>query len=400
MSLPEADKEKQKKLWNRNFIAICTANFLLFFAFYLLLPVLPLYLRDNFSASRQEIGFILAGYTVTALLIRPFGGFIVDSYPRKAVLLLCYTFFFILFGGYIAATTVLLFAITRALHGFAFGLLTISNSTVAIDVMPSQRRGEGIGYYGAANNLAMAIGPSISMYMYDAGLNPRLIFLSSLISAGIGLYLDSTLKLRARPTVSDKKKLSLDRFFLTNVGPESLVVVMVSFAYGILTTYLAIYGKEEIGIESGTGLFFLLLATGLIGARIMSARWTRLGLLTMNMSIGMMLAVVGFALFVLCRIPPAFYASAFILGWGYGTMCPSFQTMFIDLAPASRRGTANSTYMTSWDVGVGAGVVIGGAVAQRLSYHSAYATAMCTCAIGLAIFIAKTASHYKTNKLL
>lgn len=391
--------DSKPNLWNRNFISICTANFLLFFAFYLLLPVLPLYLRDNFSASRQNIGIILAGYTVTALIIRPFAGFIVDSYPRKSVLLACYSFFFVLFGGYIAATTILLFAITRALHGFAFGLLTVSNSTVAIDVMPSQRRGEGIGYYGVANNLAMAIGPSISMYMYDAGLDPRLIFIASLMSAGIGLYLDSTLKLRERQTISNKEKLSFDRFFLTNVGPESLVVITVSFAYGILTTYLAIYGKEEIGIESGTGLFFLLLALGLIGARIMSARWTRLGLLTINMAAGMLMAIAGFAIFVFWRIAPAFYLSALILGWGYGTMCPSFQTMFIDMAPASRRGTANSTYMTSWDVGVGAGVVIGGYVAQYMSYHAAYGIAMCTCTAGLIIFIAKTARHYKANKL-
>lgn len=114
----------------------------------------------------------------------------------------------------------------------------------------------------------------------------------------------------------------------------------------------------------------------------------------------MLMAIAGFAIFVFWRIAPAFYLSALILGWGYGTMCPSFQTMFIDMAPASRRGTANSTYMTSWDVGVGAGVVIGGYVAQQyMSYHAAYGIAMCTCTAGLVIFIAKTARHYKANKL-
>ena len=88
-------------LWNRNYIAVCTANFLLFFAFYLLLPMLPLYLRDTFSADRQLIGIILSGYTITALLIRPFGGFIVDSFPRKQVLLICYFLFFAFFAIFV-----------------------------------------------------------------------------------------------------------------------------------------------------------------------------------------------------------------------------------------------------------------------------------------------------------
>ncbi|MEG2402252.1 MAG: hypothetical protein RSB34_04905, partial [Muribaculaceae bacterium] len=65
--------EKKERLWNRNFIVISVGNFMLFFSFYLLLPMLPLYLNDTFSASKQIIGFVLSGYTVTALIIRPFG---------------------------------------------------------------------------------------------------------------------------------------------------------------------------------------------------------------------------------------------------------------------------------------------------------------------------------------
>lgn len=182
-------QSKPEKLWNRNFISITTANFLLFFSFYLLLPVLPLYLLDHFSASRQTVGMILSGYTLTALLIRPFGGYMVDSFNRKRTLLICYFAFFALFAGYMLAGTILLFAIVRGMHGFAFGAVTVANSTVAIDVMPSTRRGEGIGYYGVANSLAMVIGPSLSMWMYDAGMNVNWIFTLSLSSAGLGLSL-------------------------------------------------------------------------------------------------------------------------------------------------------------------------------------------------------------------
>ncbi|MCM1483698.1 MAG: MFS transporter [Muribaculaceae bacterium] len=395
---PDSDS-KPLKLWNRNFISVTTANFLLFFSFYLLLPVLPLYLLDNFQASRQMVGIILSGYTLTALLIRPFGGYMVDSFDRKRTLLICYFAFFALFAGYIVAGTLLMFAIVRGLHGFAFGAVTVANSTVAIDVMPSTRRGEGIGYYGVANSLAMVIGPSLSMWMYDGGMDVDWIFTLSLCSAALGWLLDTTLRLRPRELMPDKERLSFDRFFLLNALPESLLTLLFAFAYSIMSTYIAVYARVEAGVERGSGLFFIFLATGLILTRIISGRWVRRGLLTRNIGVGILLAIAGFALMLAWRSQAAFFGSALILGAGYGMMCPAFQTTFISMAPASRRGTANSTYLTSWDVGAGAGILIGGFVAQRLSYHAAYTMAMTMCAIGLALFIAQVSRHINTHKL-
>lgn len=389
----------KEKLWNRNYIAVCTANFLLFFAFYLLLPMLPLYLRDTFNSNRQLIGFILSGYTITALLIRPFGGFIVDSFPRKQVLLICYFLFFIFFAGYIVAGTVLLFAIIRSLHGLAFGAVTVANSTMAIDVLPSSRRNEGIGYYGVSNNLAMAIGPSISMYLYDHHFDANIVFIISLVAAAIGLACNASIKAPAKEITINKQPISLDRFILTNATPEVLMVVFFSFAYGILSTYLAIYGKDEIGIENGSGLFFTILAIGLISARIFSAQWVKRGLLTLNIGTGMIITILGYIIFIFWCNEVGFYLSAAILGAGYGAMCPSFQAVFINLAHNNRRGTANSTYLTSWDLGLGIGVLVGGAIAQRLSYHDAYIIALAMCIIGAIHFFIHTASHFNQNKL-
>lgn len=391
--------QSKEELWNRNYIAVCIANFLLFFSFYLLLPMLPFYLRDSFHADKQLIGIILSGYTVTALLIRPFGGFIVDSFPRKTVLLICYFAFFIFFAGYLIAGTILLFAIIRASHGLAFGAATVANSTMAIDVLAPTRRAEGIGYYGVSNNLAMAIGPSMSMYMYDHGINPDIIFITALITSGLGLILNSTIKNKQRQLIKGKQPISLDRFILTNAFPESFMVMYFSFAYGILSTYVAIYGKDEVGINGGSGMFFLILAIGLIGARMLSAQWIKKGLLTRNIGVGMAITIIGYAMFVLWRTPEGYYTSAMVLGCGYGAMCPSFQTVFIDLAPNSRRGTANSTYLTSWDLGLGIGVLVGGSVAEHLSYHTAYALATMVCIIGFAAFLWHTASHFNHHKL-
>ena len=389
----------KEKLWNRNYIAVCVANFLLFFAFYLLLPMLPLYLRDTFSADKQLIGIILSGYTITALMIRPFGGFIVDSFPRKQVLLICYFLFFAFFAGYIVAGTVLLFAIIRSLHGFAFGAVTVANSTMAIDVLPASRRNEGIGYYGVSNNLAMAIGPSISMYLYDHHFDANIIFTISLVAAAIGLICNASIKAPTKETTPNKQPISLDRFILTNATPEVLMVMFFSFAYGILSTYLAIYGKDEIGIENGSGLFFTILAVGLISARIFSAQWVKRGLLTLNIGTGMIITIVGYLIFTFWRNEIGFYLSAVVLGAGYGSMCPSFQAVFVNLAHNNRRGTANSTYLTSWDLGLGIGVLVGGAIAERLSYHDAYILAVIVCIIGTIHFFTHTSKHFNSNKL-
>ena len=159
--------ENQEKLWNANYVKVMTTNFLLYFAFYLLTPLLPLYLSETFGATKDTIGIVLSGYTVAALIIRPFSGYVVDSFSRKKVLMVCLWGFAIFFAGYIAASTILMFAICRTLHGGPFGAVTVANSTCAIDVLPSSHRNEGVGLYGLSNNFAMAIAPSIGIYLHD-----------------------------------------------------------------------------------------------------------------------------------------------------------------------------------------------------------------------------------------
>ena len=181
-------------LWTASFRAVTAGNFLLFFSFYLLLPILPMYVAEAFDADKSITGMVLASYTVMALLVRPASGYLVDTFPRKRMLLICYTIFMLYFCGYLLAGTLVLFAVIRATHGVAFGLVTVSNSTMAIDIMPAARRGEGIGYYGVSNNLAMAIGPSLSLYIYDTLHNFDYIFLLSILSSLLGLCCVATIK--------------------------------------------------------------------------------------------------------------------------------------------------------------------------------------------------------------
>ena len=116
------------------------------------------------------------------ILVSPFSGYIVDSFPRKAILLLCNFVFFALFAGYIAAGSLTVFAIFRTIHGAPFGTAVVSMNTVAIDVLPSSRRTEGISYFGLSNNLATALGPFAAVFVLKAaGGNYQMLFLFSMV---------------------------------------------------------------------------------------------------------------------------------------------------------------------------------------------------------------------------
>lgn len=288
----------KERLWNSNYCKAMVGNFMMFFSFYLLTPLLPIYLDAEFKADKDLIGLVLSGYVVAALIVRPFSGFIVDSFNRKKVLMLCFFAFFICFTGYIGAGTILMFAVVRTLHGLPFGATTVANSTVAIDVLPSSRRNEGVGFYGLSNNLAMAIAPSAGIYIYSLSGNFRLLFWISLVVAFVGFYFVSTIRLPHRPPVEGKPKLSMDHFFLSRAWLMAINILLFGLCWGIMSNYVAIYGKEELGITDGTGLFFALLSGGLFVSRLYGVKSLREGHLTENALQGAAISSVGFTLFV------------------------------------------------------------------------------------------------------
>ncbi len=389
----------KEQLWNSNYLKVWSANFMTFFSFMLLTPLLPLYLSDTYHADKEMIGFVLSGYTLTTLLIRPFSGYLVDSFPRRTVLLVSYFLFALFFAGYLAAGSLLLFAVVRTLHGFPFGATTVSNSTVAIDVLPTSRRAEGIGYYGLSNNIATAIGPTIALFLYGLFHSYQVLFWIAFIVAMLGFFINTSLHLKPRPKVQDKAPMSLDHFIL--LKGWSLGICMVGFAvsYGILSTYLAIYGKEELGITSGSGLFFMLLSIGLILSRLAGSRTLRRGLILQNAAVGVSIALVGYLIFAGLHNKLGFYGAALIIGLGNGHLFPAFQTMFLNLATNDQRGTANSTFLVSWDIGIGIGIMAGGTLAEHFGYNTAFWVAAAANGFSVLTYFLHTRSHFLRNKL-
>ena len=387
-------------LWNANYIKVMTTNFLLYFAFYLLTPLLPLYLSETFGATKDTIGIVLSGYTVAALIVRPFCGYVVDSFSRKKVLMLCLSGFAVFFAGYIAAGTILMFAICRTLHGGPFGAVTVANSTCAIDVLPSSRRNEGIGLYGLSNNFAMAIAPSIGINLHNMVDSYMILFWIAFVVAISAVLIAWTIRLPEKDIIRNKEKLSLDRFFLTRAWLLAINIAMFGFCWGVLSNYLAIYSKEVLSITGGTGTYFALLSMGLFSSRLQGRKALSQGKLTQNAAEGMLISLVGFTLFVAIPHPVAYYLSAILIGLGNGHLYPAFLNMFVHVARHDQRGTANSSILTGWDLGFGIGCLLGGIVAEHFGYTATFWMVAAENAVSVILFFLASRQFFERRKIL
>ncbi|MBR6285565.1 MAG: MFS transporter [Bacteroidaceae bacterium] len=393
------------KLLTPSYALIMAANFLLYFGFWMLVPLLPFYLKEVFGCTETAVGVVLCIYTISALCIRPFSGFLMDTFQRKPLYLLCYFAFTAVFLGYILAGTLTLFVMLRVVHGFAFGGVTVGGNTIVVDIMPSSRRGEGLGYYGLTNNSAMALGPMVGLFMHGA-FSFTQIFTTALAVSSVGFVLASLIRTpRKQPT--GHAPLSLDRFILINGLPASLALMLLSIPYGATTNYVAIYARE-IGLTAPTGLFFTFMAAGMGISRIFAGKYVDRGYVTQCISHGFWLVIAAFFLLSMCRAiigfstqwcTAAFYLVALLLGTGFGIMFPAYNTLYVNLAPNNKRATATSTYLTAWDVGIGLGMVGGGAIAELSAYDKVYLIGTVLCIVSMFYFRMKVTPHYNLNKV-
>lgn len=386
-------------LWTKDFLLVFFSNLLLFFSFYMLIPVLPFYLMEYFGTSGSTAGIVLSLYTISALMIRPFSGFLVDMFSRKPLYLICYGCFCVIFAGYVVAVTLTLFIILRILHGFAFGISTVSGSTVAVDLMTSERRGEGIGYFGMAANIAMAVGPVAGLwiqknYSFDA------LFMAAFFSSLLGfltIVLIRPVK-KEHPVQHTSQILSPDRFILLKALPCVVLLFLAGIGYGSVLNYVGLYSETTL-LGSHAGFFFILFSIGIVLARILSAKSINKGRIAAMIYTGSVALVLSFVLFSLCDNATLFYFIAFLLGVGFGYLTPAFQTMFINLATHHQRGTANATYFTFWDFGIGFGTAAGGLLIEKLTFQWLYAICAGLLVLGIIYFVIVSASYFEKNKL-
>lgn len=396
----------KERLLTRSFIGILAANFLLYFGFWLLVPVLPFYLSETYSCQEAAIGSILSCYTLSALCTRPFMGYFYDGFPRKPIYIAAYLLFTVVFAGYILSGMLLIFILLRIVHGIAFGTVTVGGNTLVIDITPSSRRGEALGYYGLTNNVAMSIGPMTGLFLHDSHLSYEHIFTIGLSTCLLGFIAAVSVK-APRKTPVKRPPVSLDRFLLLKGIPAGIALLLLSIPYGATTNYVAVYARE-IGLQAPTGFFFTLMAVGMGVSRIFAGKFVDRGYITQTISYGFYVIITAFLLLSSCASLIAhstmlcafvFYLVPFLLGVGFGVMFPAYNTLYVNLAPNNRRGTATSTYLTSWDVGIGLGIFSGGYIAQQYAFDTVYLFGGILCIISMLFFNLYVAPHFHRNKV-
>lgn len=383
-------------IWNTNFIFACLASLFTFVGFYFLMPTLPFFLQNVFGLSNSIIGMVLATYTVAALVIRPFSGYFLDLYARKPIYVSALLFFVLMFGGYMVSSAVGIILVVRFLHGLTWGITTTSGSTLAIDLIPPRRRGEGVGYYGLFMTIAMAIGPVIGLAIYNKW-DYRVMFLSSI---GVGLLgLICSLFIKA-PTVRHKPEIhegfKLHHFFDVRGAVVSINMLLSSITYGGVVAYIAVYGKE-LGIEN-SGLFFFIMSLGIALSRISSGRLIDQGHFVRTILVGLLAMIIGFPMLALIKNSLVYHLAAFPIGLGFGILMPSFQTLVINMAPLERRGAANSTFLTAFDLGIGIGMVLIGHMADITGFSTAFFLCGGINLVALLYFVFISAAYYQKHK--
>ncbi|MFI3281999.1 MAG: MFS transporter [Rikenellaceae bacterium] len=377
--------ESPTKLFNRNFILISFASFLMFFAFNLVMPVIAMYVMDRFAASSSMAGVVVASYIITALLTRPFSGYLVDKYNRKKLYIITFAIFTLLFLGYIFANSIAMIIVTRIFLGATFSILTTASNTLAIDVVPSQRRAEAIGYFGALVVISMAIGPMAGLYLMDL-MSYQGLFTVALGSCVLGTIAGSLVKAQHRPS-REVSRLSLDRFFLTDAVSMAAIMALIYFLYGSLMAYVSIYVKE-CGMNINSGNFFMLFSIGIIVSRVLAGRFIRQGLHNLLVIVGLICIFVAGGVFTFLLTEVTFPFSSLMLGFGFGLVAPVVQSMIVDLVPHNRRGTANSTYFIALDFGSGMGMLTGGAIAHvGGGFHATYMVGLTFISLAILLYL-------------
>lgn len=359
-------------LWTRSFLLACIANFLMAMSFYLLMPTLPFHLLEQLRVDPAKVGGILSIYVVAALLARPFSGFVVDRFSARRAYLFALLLYALFTSGYLLAHTVLAFVIVRLGIGASFALLSTAGSTQAINIIPSQRRGEGIGLFGLMSNLAMAMGPLFGLWLMDR-YPFEVIFQAALVCAIAGLAIAALLRSPQESPPAAARGLSLRRFVLVQGLPLAFNLAVIGLGYGMLIAFAAVHGRQ-LGIVHA-GMFFTLMALGMIVSRVFSGRLIDRGNPVTSINGGTAAIVLGLGLMSCADGVVLYLTAALLAGFGFGVVYPAYQTMMVNIGGHAHRGAAVATYYSALDVGVGLGMLIAGAIAARFGLASAFAAA-------------------------
>lgn len=380
--MPNIKSLEKSKLWTRDYILIFIGTFFIFCAFQILMPTLPMFAK-NLGADKAFIGLINGIFTISAVIFRPFIGRELDRRGRKGIYILGLSIFFLAVLGYIWVPTLILLLTTRFIHGIGWAGASTAAGTIVADIIPPSRLGEGMGYYGVASTLAMAVAPAVALTLlvkYDY----TLIFIISLILTAGAITVGSMIRLKSHKKQEKERKNIKAALFDKRAFKVSLIMFFMTLSYGGIVTFLPLYAEEQ-GILN-IGPFFTVYAISLMLTRPIAGKYYDrkgpnriiiLGMLAMAIANFMLNHSGTLLLFIICGT---------LFGLGFGSVQPTLLALAIQGVEPQRRGAINGMVFSAFDLGIGIGALGFGLIANNLGYATMYLIASLTPLIGLGLF--------------
>ncbi len=343
-------------LFSRDYVLLILMNFLLFMGFQLYPSGLPPYLKE-LGASDVILGLATFLIAIPAIASRLLAGYFLDAYGRFGVLfcgliLMTVVAYFLGLAG-----TVGMILLLRGLHGIAWGAAATGAVTAVTDLIPRSRLGEGMGIFSLSCAVAMAIAPALALslpYTWMFRLGVWFLGAAALLSL-IVRYKKIAKGPRGPRTLIERASLM-----------PAIIVAFSNASYGAVVTFAALLGYER-GAEH-VGYFFACYAIALMVSRPyvgkLADRW---GCKTV-IAPGIVLLLLSLMLLSLCFNTLTFLGCGALYGLAQGTVMAGTQTLAILRAPQDRIGAANATYSSCFDLGLGIGAVLFGAVSEFTGY--------------------------------
>ncbi|MGM0689375.1 MAG: MFS transporter [Bacillota bacterium] len=353
------------KLWTKDFIFICLSSFFLFLAFHSMIPTLPIYM-ERFGGGASGAGLPLAALTIGAVLTRPVTGWALDVYGRKAIFFGGLLLFLIPVFFYIWMIPAYFLIIMRFFQGMGWGIGNTASSTVASDIVPLRRMGEGMGIFTLTLTLPMAVSPAISLWVLDRYSFSLLFGITSLLTL---LSIMFVFFIRFPRQEKQKIKPKFNLLEKSGIKP-ALVILMFTISYSSMLSFLPVYALSQ-NIES-TGLFYTAFALATLMTRPLSGMFVdRKGEKGFNLAIATGCICICIALIIVARasLISHLIMGGILYGIGFGMGQPTIHALCIRSAPPQKRGAANATYWTAYDVGIFLGSIIWGLVVTLAGYH-------------------------------
>ncbi|ANU55684.1 MFS transporter [Acutalibacter muris] len=380
MNRTQKTAEPKPKLWNRNFVLAMLVSFIVAMANGMFNPVLPVY-AEGFGIGTDLIGAIVAVATFFSMIARAVVGWLSDSKSKKRLVGISLICMMAAYALYLPAKGLWLIAAARIMQGIGHGALITVLSTLAIEYLPPERMGEGIGMYSLASSLAQCVAPVLGTYFAKLS-QYRLAFILALVTivgafAALQLIKDAPVSLPVNaeePVDSAQDGNPVMRFLKKFIYKDALLGAMLLLFMGILhsaiSNYLAIYGFKQNLTQ--IGLFFTVNSVVLILFRPVLGRFADKTHPSFLIIPGLILMGLVFVMLGNLTSPWQIYIGGALYGIGFGAVMSMSQMISVKSAPPEKRGVANGTYYVLGDIGLSLGAYVSGLLAKETGYGGMY----------------------------